>query len=82
MYQGGQERNGFKMGWEDPTQTQGPGGQFGFGPRGGGPGWGHNMGEGYGPGPPMGYGGHFGGPQFFCFAYIYIYMFLEDFGGV
>ena len=62
MYQGGQERNGFKMGWEDPTQTQGPGGQFGFGPRGGGPGWGPNMGGGYGPGPPMGYGGNFGGP--------------------
>ncbi len=63
MYQG-QERNGFKMGWEDPTQAQGPGGQFGFGPRGGGPGWGPHMGGGYGPGPPMGYGGHYGpGPM-------------------
>ena len=58
MYQGGQERNGFKMGWEDPTQPPGPEGQFGFGPRGGGPGWG------YGPGPQMGYGGHYGpGPM-------------------
>ena len=58
MYQGGGERNGFKMGWDDMSQGQGPRGQFGFGPRGG---WGGPpMGGGYGPGPQMGYGGHYG----------------------